>query len=82
MDKSKVARKKLPVFFCKKCDYRTSKKSSWNKHIQTIKHKKSVIHKMDNKKVALLRNKFYCICGKKYAFQSGLCKHKKKNVVT
>ena len=33
---------------------------------------------MDNKKVALLRNKFYCICGKKYAFQSGLCKHKKK----
>ena len=78
MDKQKVARKKLLKFFCKNCDYKTSKKSSWNKHVQTIKHQKSIIHTMDNKKVALSRKKFYCICGKKYAFQSGLCKHKRK----
>ena len=78
MDNQKVARKKLLAFFCKKCDYKTSKKSSWKKHTQTIKHKKNVIHQMDNKKVALLREKFYCICGKKYAFRSGLSKHKKK----
>ena len=72
MDNQKVARKKLLAFFCKKCDYKTSKKNSWKKHTQTIKHKKNVIHQMDNKKVALLRKIFYCICGKKYAFRSGL----------
>jgi len=78
MDNKKVARKKLLNFYCENCDYKTSKKSSWNKHTQTKKHKMSVIHQMDNKKVAHFKKKFVCVCGKQYNYQSGLCKHKKK----
>ena len=70
-------------FMCKHCDYSTSRKSSWIKHLKTKKHiKKSLSNsypfgksKMDNKKVA---KRFLCECGKSYQFQSGLSKHKKK----
>jgi len=67
-------------FICKYCDYYTSRKSSWAKHIKTKKHiKKSLSNcyppKMDNKKVA---KRYFCECGKSYQFMSGLSKHKKK----
>ena len=67
-------------FICKYCDYYTSRKSSWAKHVKTKKHiKKSLSNcyppKMDNKKVA---KRHFCECGKSYQFMSGLSKHKKK----
>ena len=62
-------------FFCKYCDYTTSKKSSWSKHLKTKKHISKSLSKMDNGKVA---PRFFCECGRSYQFQSGLCKHKKK----
>ena len=67
-------------FICKYCDYSTSRKSSWAKHIKTKKHiKKSLSNcyppKMDNKKVA---KRYFCECGKSYQFMSGLSKHKKR----
>ena len=37
---SKKLLKVAPLFFCKKCDYNTSKKSSYYKHLTTDKHKK------------------------------------------
>jgi len=69
-------------FVCKYCDYTTSKKSSWLKHLKTKKHIKKSLSKcyppkMDNKKVA---KRYLCECGKSYQFQSGLSKHKKKCV--
>ena len=74
-------------FICKSCDYSTSRKSSWAKHLKTKKHikkslSKSYPTKMDNKKVA---NRYFCECGKSYQFMSGLSKHRKrcsKNMVT
>ena len=74
-------------FICKCCDYSTSRKSSWAKHLKTKKHikkslSKSYPTKMDNKKVA---NRYFCECGKSYQFMSGLSKHRKrcsKNMVT
>ena len=66
-------------FVCQYCDYSTSRKSSWLKHLKTKKHiSKSLskpLSKMDNGKVA---KRFFCECGKSYQFQSGLSKHKKK----
>ena len=69
-------------FICQYCDYSTSRKSSWAKHLKTKKHikkslSKSYPSKMDNKKVA---NRYFCECGKSYQFMSGLSKHKKKCV--
>ena len=74
-------------FICKYCDYSTSRKSSWAKHLKTKKHIKKSLSKsypttMDNKKVA---NRYFCECGKSYQFMSGLSKHRKrcsKNMVT
>ena len=67
-------------YICKYCDYTTSRKSSWAKHLKTKKHisnslSKSYPAEMDNEKVA---KRFFCECGKSYQFKSGLSKHKKK----
>ena len=66
-------------FICEYCHYNTSKKSSWGKHIKTNKHLSKSLSMLDNGKVA---PRFFCECGKKYQFKSGLCKHKKKCLKT
>ena len=72
--------KSSQIYICKCCDYTTSKKSNYTKHLKTKKHiskslSKSYPTKMDNKKVA---NRYFCACGKSYQFMSGLSKHKKR----
>ena len=69
-------------FFCIKCDYKCSRKSNFDRHISTNKHK--WIHnvsKMDTKTESNEQNeqikKYKCICGKEYMFSQGLSKHKK-----
>ena len=63
-------------FYCKDCMYKSMRKSQFNRHLLTAKHIKITMdNKMDNEKVP---DKFICICGNKYNFLSGLCKHKKK----
>ena len=71
-------------FNCPKCNYNTSKKSSWVKHLKTKKHIRNVGYQkvaQGYQKVAHFKinseNKFEClICGKKYKFKSGLYKHR------
>jgi hypothetical protein len=59
-------------FICDKCDFKCFKPSDYKRHLGTAKHKRI---KMDKSGI----NETYdCICGKKYEYQSGLCKHKKK----
>ena len=56
------------TFFCDICDYVTSNKKDFNKHINTIKHinnKKSPEHNM------------VCECGKTYISRSSLFNHRK-----
>jgi hypothetical protein len=68
----KVANK----FYCEKCDYYTSRKSSYDKHISTPKHQNSIKSIESCEKVA---TKFYCeVCDKFYKDPSGLWRHKKK----
>jgi len=59
-------------FYCEICDYICKKKSDFNKHLITTKHKILI---NPNKKVA---TQFMCICGKTYKHASSLCSHKKK----
>ena len=67
----KVAKK----FICEKCDYKCNKKSDYNKHLLTAKHKMETLGKNLSPKVA---TPHVCSCGKKYKVYSGLWKHKKK----
>ena len=56
-------------YYCKCCDYITSKKFNWLKHLNTQKHlKKCHLASPDNaQKVAKSSNYFFCQnCNKKY----------------
>ena len=62
-------------YYCEKCDYGTSKKSSYTDHLNSNKHQKSMI---SNEILPKICSDFIChICSKKYKDYSGLWKHKK-----
>ena len=63
-------------YYCKKCDYGTSKKSSYDDHVLSAKHKKSIDC---NENLPKICSDFVCKnCNKKYKDNSGLWRHKKK----
>ena len=75
---------KLPkvanLFCCNLCDYITSKKSSYDKHLSTDKHKKATngSKMVVNDSEKLPKVAFYtCDCGKIYKYDSGYYRHKK-----
>ena len=61
-------------FYCKFCDYSTSRNSQYNRHLMTAKHK---ILTNPNKKGSAPQQCFVCECGKEYKHLSSLCAHKK-----
>jgi hypothetical protein len=73
-------------YSCEICDYHTSKKSSYNEHLLTTKHKSGITADFEIVKKQILdeidansNTKFKCkICDKKYNDNSGLWRHKKK----
>jgi len=79
----KVAKSSNNIYECVGCDYITSKKYNYDKHILTAKHEKSMI---SNEKVAKVAKvgaaKMYdCKCGKNYKDYSGLWRHRKKCII-
>ena len=68
----KIQQKVATNFYCELCDYNTSRKFNWEKHIESKRHndKKMVT------KVAKSSSMFICSCGKSYKHQSGLSRHK------
>ena len=67
---------KVPKFHCKYCDYYTSRKSQWKRHLETRKQAQSQMDKKKSskkfQKVPKQTSKYYeCMCGKKYKFRSG-----------
>lgn len=63
-------------YCCKKCDYNSSNRKDYTRHLATTKHRWIT---MDNEKNPRASCRlFSCVCGKNYKFRSGLCKHKKK----
>ena len=63
------------IYYCKKCDFSTSRISHWERHILTPKHL-DYVEKVNKKNKD--SKKHICVCGKAYKYASGLCKHKKK----
>ena len=67
-------------FYCEKCDYKTSKKSSYENHLVSIKHNKTTIV---NQIMPKLCSKYVCEnCNKIYKDNSGLWRHKQKCINT
>lgn len=75
----KSIKKNANIFYCEKCDFSCSKKSNFEKHLLTAKHKMEINGKNGNGKNA---NDFICDnCSKLFKSNSGLWKHKKKCIV-
>ena len=81
---NKIMPKKLEKFYCKYCDYGTSKKSSFNNHNLSSKHIKSIkinaLETFGNENMPkLCCSKYMCEkCNKEFQNRSGLWKHNKK----
>ena len=70
----KVAKK----YSCIECNYFTTRKSSYDKHISTNKHAMELISCEKLQKVAKNKNCSCDICNKEFKNRSGLWKHKNK----
>jgi hypothetical protein len=68
-------------FNCECCSYSCSKKSDYNKHLSTVKHKKTEMMLKERhtnaERMPKIVEKVACLCGKSYKFRQGLQKHKK-----
>ena len=64
------------IFSCNYCTYNTSKKSDYNKHLLTAKHK--LLTSYNNVKKVVNDNFICSVCSKKYQSRVGLWSHKKK----
>ena len=73
---TKSIRKVSDKYICKKCNYYTSIKSNYKKHLTTAKHiNDNNDNKNDNKKVS---EKYVCeFCCRSFCYRSGLSRHLK-----
>ena len=73
--------KKVPkssnFFFCEKCNYSTSRRSQYTRHLSTVKHKNLENDTNDTKKVPKSSTRFQCECGKIYNQKQNLYRHRK-----
>ena len=77
---SKVAKssKKKGIFHCEICDYHTSKKYNYEKHLLTISHGEKMVSKRFPNSQKVAKKEYKCeFCDKIYKSNSGLWKHKK-----
>ena len=65
--------KNANIFYCEKCHFTCSKKSDWDRHIITRKHKLEMIGNKINANIYKCNN-----CCKEFKTNSGLWKHEKK----
>jgi len=80
MDSNKILPKICYKFYCENCDYGTSKKSSYDDHLISAKHIKSMV---GNENLPKICSEFICQnCCKTYKDNSGLWRHKKKCNIT
>ena len=70
---------KIPKKFnCKICDYNTSNKKDYNKHLTTLKHMNTINTITNNNLSPTVEKEYMCECGKKYKHNQSLYNHKKK----
>jgi len=65
------------IYNCEKCNFKCCKKSNYDKHLNTRKHKKST--QINEKNAESIENTttYICKCKKKYKDRTGLWRHKK-----
>lgn len=73
--------KKPQSFFCENCDFYTSNKKDYSRHLQTKKHFVNNSQGFSIEKTPKNPTANECICGKTYKDCSGLWRHKKKCIV-
>jgi hypothetical protein len=68
------------IFVCEKCNYKCSKKSDFDKHKMTAKHKNRTLRteKSHNDSQTPICKEWVCVCGKTYKARNSLWYHKKK----
>jgi len=76
---AKKGKKGQKDFYCEKCDFKCSKKYSWDRHIVTAKHTKEIIgNDLGAKKGKKEENNYICEnCEKSFNTNAGLWKHTK-----
>jgi hypothetical protein len=78
---TKNPEKSLFKFCCHNCDYNTSSKKDYDKHISTDKHKinknQPICPEIPNKSLLTISKSYFCDCGKLYKDRSGLWRHSK-----
>ena len=62
-------------YYCKLCDYVTSRKSQYDRHLNTRKHKMETNGNNSSSKSS--KPIYECDCGKEYQTRAGIFKHKK-----
>ena len=72
--------KKPQNFCCQKCDFNTSNKKDYIRHISTPKHQNDdkMMTKKPKKTPDENSQNFICECGKQYKYRQGLSVHRKK----
>jgi len=67
------------IFYCKCCDYTTSRKYNYNLHIDSSRHRSNETSNENNGKLAKTSKTYICgSCNKSYNDRTGLWRHKKK----
>ena len=70
--------KKVPKFFCENCNYSTERKSQYERHLLTAKHKNTYKSYTNTyNKVPKSSKPFSCICGMNYKHRQSLYNHQK-----
>ena len=69
---TKKSKKTAEKYVCEKCNFITSKKSNYNAHIMTAKHRRTTIG-LQKKALPIM-----CECGKMYSCRQNLFRHKLK----
>ena len=66
------------IFFCEYCDYNTSRKSQYDRHLSTDKHKKRENETNETYLKQESSKKFVCFCNKSFNSRTSLWRHKNK----
>lgn len=72
--------KNAKKFYCKCCDFSTSNKYNYDKHLMTAKHKNTTKYNANTtflQENARPRSVYICECGKEYPYRASLHNHKK-----
>jgi hypothetical protein len=68
-------------FYCENCDYGTCRKSNYDDHLDTDKHRRVTLglkmRQTSAKNQQNILDTFICTCGNKYKHRQGLWRHKK-----